>query len=98
MGHVFQYQCETCGYNPRISGGRSRGFLMETHTGVCTTCNELVDFPTDLHSSDKTAQDDDRLNRCPRCKSLVTLHWEDGDHCPRCKGKFVRGRFLYHWD
>lgn len=98
MGHVFKYQCENCGYNSSISGGHSRGFVMETQTGVCTTCNELVDFPTYLYPRDKTAQNDDRLNRCPRCKSLITQHWEDGDPCPRCKGKVIKGDFLCHWD
>lgn len=104
MGTQFEFTCQQCDYVAQVSGGADFGFVVETQTVFCFTCDELRDIVTRYRSveqmspRDRAELDQNRLNRCPRCKEEELAAWNDGDPCPRCNGEVVRTRFIMDWD
>ena len=104
MGTQFEFSCQRCGYTAQVSGGIDFGFVVETQTVFCFTCDKLRDIVTryrgvgQMSHRDEAELDQSRLNRCPHCHGIELAVWENGDRCPKCDGDVVRTRFVMDWD
>ena len=101
MGTCYRYSCENCGYEAQVSGGRDIGMQAVVRTMFCRGCRELVDvligkFGMDGPTGD--ADSDRDLGMCPECRGADVVVWVDGNPCPRCKGRMVRGEDFIMWD
>ena len=93
MGSKSELICNDCGYTAMVSGGPDQGFVVDTQTGYCANCAELVDYVT-LFRGDKEIA----LGTCHHCKKPVTQDWNEGDACPKCSGKFRKSNRFEMWD
>lgn len=98
MGSTYTYTCSDCGYSANVSGGPDVGFVVKTQTGFCATCNELVDYVTEVWAGDGETEKDVVIGACHKCKVAVTQQWNDGDTCPRCDGQFRNRKLYMDWD
>lgn len=98
MGSTYEFKCADCGYAAEVSGGQDYGFCVETQTGVCPTCDDLVDYTKRLVSSNLDGIDDFKPGVCPRCETPIARDWNVGDACPRCGGCCQRGPCIVDWD
>ena len=98
MGATYQYRCHDCGYTAEVGGGPDRGFCVETQTGVCATCNGLVDYTTRVLDPNEAAFPNVSCGVCHHCGTPILKIWNDGDPCPRCGGNCQRGPCIMDWD
>lgn len=96
MGSTYTYTCTGCGYSANVSGGRDVGFVVKSQTGFCTTCNELVDYVTEI--CDGEIEKCVVIGACHNCNAQVTQDWNESDPCPRCGGKFSAPSLYCDWD
>lgn len=102
MGSIYRYNCTSCKYKVKVSGGKDRGFEIFTETKVCLNCKEVMDVGTDVVKGMKSATKIKRSlakskPRCPECGSVKIKPWEDCT-CPKCGGKMKKGARAYFWD
>ena len=98
MGATYTYTCQSCGYSANVSGGPDVGFVVKTQTGFCSTCNELIDYVTEVCHPDGDSEKDVVLGACHKCRTPVEQNWHDGDACPRCGGAFGERSLYENWD
>ena len=89
MGSTYTYKCNACNYSANVSGGPDVGFVVKTQTGFCMTCNDLVDYVTEVWAGDGETEKGVVIGACHTCKNAVTRQWNDGDQCPRCSESFA---------
>jgi hypothetical protein len=98
VGQHFQFQCDACGYEAAVTGGRDVGFAVATRTIACSTCKQLFDVVTSEDPGNPKAPKVPL--RCP--SSLNVRHpvkaWKAGGPCPRCGGRMPKGQLLAMWD
>jgi len=101
MGQTYIFECNACGYNADVSGGRDSGFEALVQTMTCNNCNELVDVVIGAEGKEGKTQYE-RLNKvlgkCPICKGSNVDRWDDEKSCPKCDGKMIRGEMASLWD
>jgi len=101
MGATYRFQCNACGYEADISGGKDCGFIAVVQTMTCHNCNELVDVKIGAEGKEGKT-DDAELNKelgiCPMCKGSDVGPWDKGKSCPKCDGTMIRGEEVTLWD
>ncbi|QDT24785.1 hypothetical protein Pan153_00780 [Gimesia panareensis] len=97
MGSTYHYKCNDCGYTVEVSGGPDVGFVVKTQTGVCSICNELVDYVTEVWCPDGKIEKTVVIGACPKCKTQIEQVWNHGDPCPKCGGKFGERELGMQW-
>lgn len=99
MGQLFQFRCDGCGYEAKVSGGPDCGFNVATQTIACANCKELVDVVTSRDPGNPKAP---KLPlRCPRSRTVKhpVKKWKAGGPCPRCGEKMPEtAEVLVMWD
>lgn len=100
MGTINEYRCSKCDYSAQVSGGTDCGFEVYTKTVYCGDCAELVDVVTAFTDSEsKHIGYDAEIGLCPECcKGKHLADWNDGDPCPKCRGKMEEGDYKMMWD
>lgn len=61
MGQRKTFECDSCGYEVLVSGGKDRGFIAYTNTYVCKDCNSLIDLTAkavDIYDENNSKRDD----------------------------------------
>ncbi len=97
MGTLYQFRCESCGYEAQVSGGRDCGMASRTDTILCERCRELFDVVT---SEDAISERPEREIpiRCPRSFTHSCRLWTSPGPCPKCGATMVRGEETLVWD
>lgn len=92
MGTRYDFHCNDCGLDAKVSGGDDRGRFIATRTMFCTQCKALYDVlientedPTNPIPEDCRLKPDD-LGKCPKCRNAELTPWKSGERCPRCGG------------
>ena len=101
MGTSYLYTCGSCGYEAQVSGGRDIGMMAVVRTMFCRSCCELVDVLIGQCGLDGPTGDpeyDKDLGTCPECRGAEVVAWVNGDPCPKCDGKMVKGDGIILWD
>jgi uncharacterized CHY-type Zn-finger protein len=98
MGTLYTFSFTGCGYQANVGGGPDIGFVCKTQTGFCRSCNQLVDYATEIWAGDGETEKGILIGCCGKCDSRVTDDWNLGDPCPRCQGKFSEPVFYMDWD
>ena len=101
MGTTYLFQCNDCGYEAELSGGRDCGFIAVVHTMTCHNCNELVDVVIGAYGKEGKTEDTEinkALGLCPKCKGSDVSQWDENKSCPKCDGKMIRGKEVALWD
>jgi predicted RNA-binding Zn-ribbon protein involved in translation (DUF1610 family) len=81
MGEWQSFECGSCGYRARVSGGKDAGMVGVTTTIACNVCRELFDvvvLRVDIPGSGR------REPRCPASKAHPVAVWNHPGPCPRC--------------
>ena len=92
MGTVYEFICESCGYQARVCGGRDRGFYAIVETMICHDCCELVDVPVgDTRSpAVKLLKGEIEIEEFRKLMpEYEAKNKERFGHCPQCKGMNV---------
>ncbi len=100
MGAEYQFVCERCGYEARVSGGDDAGMLVSTTTVLCEDCGKLYDVVTARRPMDP-AEDPDPgpiEPRCPKSKKHTIRGWEHPGPCPKCGNQMPMGDEMTLWD
>ena len=97
MGTLYDFQCESCGYQAEVSGGEDCGIAQTTITIFCADCTELYDVRTSDEAMTRKAQREVSI-RCPKSSSHRWRLWEHPGPCPRCGAAMKRGTETAIWD
>jgi hypothetical protein len=101
VGHSQSHKCSSCGLAATVSGGKDRGFYVETQTRYCPHCQALADvglrlwckemLPGLLPPSriDGLLEAEKEFDLCPFCKRPGGEPWVSGSPCPRCGGQLL---------
>jgi hypothetical protein len=100
MGRLYEFGCDTCGYQAEVSGGEDAGYLIVTQTMSCLDCKRLVDVVVREAHPGSLGSDAHIVGCCPRCRGRRVVPWDKNRLCPRCGGtmkKLDTGRVCF-WD
>jgi hypothetical protein len=98
MGWSQGYRCDSCGLHAVVSGGKDRGFYVETETRYCPHCQKLDDISLSLWCKELLPellpesriewllQREREFGLCPSCKRPGGRPWVAGSPCPKCGG------------
>jgi hypothetical protein len=98
MGTLYDFHCESCGYETQVSGGEDCGMAQATTTILCADCKQLYDVPI---SHDAMTRNPGREvpTGCPGSSSHRWRLWKHPGPCPRCGATLKRSsETLVIWD
>jgi len=97
VGTLYQFRCESCGYEAEVSGGRDCGMASATVTIFCEICSELFDVVT--RADAVLARPEREISiRCPNDSRHSCRLWTSPGPCPKCGKTMVRGEETVLWD
>jgi hypothetical protein len=97
MGTLYQFRCESCGYETEVSGGRDCGMASATVTILCETCYELFDVVTSADAVLARPEREVPIG-CPNDSAHSCQLWTSPGPCPKCGAPMVRGEETLIWD
>ncbi len=99
MGAIFEFRCESCGYEVMVSGRDDFGFRSYTMTVVCEECEELYDVVTSVAMPPDGGVDRSEVEpQCPESKWHTVGRWEHPGACPKCGDEITTGDKITMWD
>jgi hypothetical protein len=97
MGTIYDFHCESCGYQAEAAGGEDCGMAQATTTILCENCNTLYDLPVSDDAMTRSPLREVQI-RCPKSSSHRWRLWEHPGPCPRCGATLTRDSETVIWD
>jgi len=90
MGQLYEFRCQTCGYEATVSGDDDVGEVAWTTTIACRDCQTLSDVvvqlkPTRIGEHEKTF-----VPVCPKSATHIIELWKHPGKCPKCGNEMSR--------